>query len=166
MLTRASLAKVLYDIAQTYETGSKESKDFLSQAAAKYDENYWKYRRWAGCYTFRIEEARCYKELGEYDKALEYLGEMALAKPSDEEGIRRIRTVATELAMQIALLPQVKKPKDAWDAFENWEKNIRQADDSDGAEPVLKYLGGEAALEFARGLDRTSPTKPGSAANI
>ena len=57
------------------------------------------------------------------------------------------------MALQIDLLPQVKKYRDAWTVYENWEMSTERSGESAALIPAIKYLGGEAALEFARGLD-------------
>ena len=106
-----------------------------------------------GGYEFRVQEARCHKELGHYGQALQILEELASPQPNDDEKARRLRTRAAAMALQIDLLPQVKKYKEAWTTYENWEMNTERPGESAALIPIIKYLGGEAALEFARGLD-------------
>ena len=61
------------------------------------------------------------------------------------------------MALQIDLLPQVKKYKEAWTSYENWEINSQRGGESAGLLPALKYMGGEAALECARNLNAEDP---------
>jgi len=152
--TRRGLAKTGFYIAGTYEPGSAENKKYLEESAAQFSKYYWKYKRWLGGYVFHIEEARCYKELGNYDKALAILKELTPAQPEDNEGARRIRTTATALALQTYLLPQVKKYQEAWNLYSDWEKKIQRPGEALDQVPMIKYLGGEAALELARSLDK------------
>ena len=154
ILTRLALAKMLYEIASTYQPDSNRRKVALEEAAAKYGEYYWKYEQWLGGCVFRIEEARCYKELGDYAKATSILDELTTLRSGEDEGFRRIRTAATELALQTLLAPQVKKYKDAWAWYEKWESTCEQPDESDNETTAVKYLGGQAALELARSLDK------------
>jgi cellulose synthase operon protein C len=155
ILTRFALAKMLYEIAHTFDPDSQQCKESLLAAAVKYNEYYWKYERWLGSYAFRIEEARCYKELGDYAKALSILDELATSRSYDAEGVGRIRTVATDLALQTYLLPQVKKYQEAWNAYEKWENSTEQPGELDHEAMAVRYFGGQAALELARTIDRS-----------
>ena len=159
ILTRLALARIVYDKAQLEEPGSKAWKDMLAAAAAQYGHHYWLYKAWLGGVAFRIEEARCHKELGNYTKALSILEELAAPLASDDERARQIRTTATLMALQINLLPSMKKYQDAWTLFENWEMNSERPGESGDLVPAIKYFGGAAALEHARGLDSTDPNE-------
>jgi cellulose synthase operon protein C len=154
ILTRFALAKMLYEIARTYEPGSKEFKETLSEAASMFGECYWKYERWMGSYAFRLEEARCCTELGDYAKALSILDELCTSRSYDEEAHRRVRTAATALALQTYLLPQQKKHREAWNAYERWESNIEQPGEADKDAAAVKYFAAQAALELARAIDQ------------
>ena len=154
ILTRLALAKMLYEIASTYEPDSNRRKVALEEAAAKFGEYYWKYEQWLGGCVFRLEEARCYQELGDYPKAMSILDELATLRSGDEEGFRQIRTAATKLALQTLLMPQVKKYKDAWAWYEKWENDNEQSDQPDADVAAVTYFGGQAAMELARSLDK------------
>ncbi len=154
ILTRLGLAKILYEIAATYEPDSNRRKVALEEAAAKFGEYYWKYEQWLGGYVFRLEEARCYKELGDCTKAMTILDELATLRSGDEEGFRQIRTAATKLALQTLLAPQMKKYKDAWAWYEKWESNNEPSGEQDADAAAVTYLGGQAALELARAIDK------------
>ena len=148
---RLALASVIYELARTYEPGSKENKENLAAAAVKYNEVFKKYSRWVGGYYGRVYEARCYQELGDYAKATTILGEV-MAKQEYDEGFHRVRGVATVLALQTALLPQVKQYKEALEIYRNWEKNIAQRAEATEEALAIKCLSGEAALEYARSV--------------
>ena len=154
ILTRLALAKTLYEIAATYEPDSNRRKVALEEAAARFGEYYWKYEQWLGGCVFRLEEARCYKELGDYAKAMSILDELATLRSGDEEGFRQIRTAATKLALQTLVGPQMKKYKDAWAWYEKWESNNEPSDQPDADAAAVTYFGGQAALELARSLDK------------
>jgi len=156
MMSRFTQAKMYYEIARTHEPGSKENQDNLKKAAAKFSEYYWKYEPRLGSYPFYIEEARCHMELGNYLQALTILNELASLKP-DDENFRRILMPAVKLALQIDLLPQVKKYQAAWDTFQHWEKNLQVPGDLAEEAAAIDYLGGVAALELAQ---ITSPKTP------
>jgi tetratricopeptide (TPR) repeat protein len=153
ILTRLELAKTLREIAFTYEAGSNRRKVALQEAAAKFGEYYWKYEQWLGGCVFRLEEARCYKELGDYAKATTILEELATLRTGEEEGFRHIRTAATKLAMQTLLAAEVKKYKNAWAWYEKWENSSDPVGGSDSEAAAVQYLGGQAALELARSID-------------
>ncbi len=156
MQTRLALATMVYEIAQTYDQGSKENKETLQAAAVKFGEYYKKYSRWVGGFYARIDEARCYKDLGDYDKAMKMLEEI-MGQSEEDEGLRRMRSAATVLAMQIMMLPQQKKYKEALTVFHNWEKNTARRNDSSPDALAIKCMAGEAALECARGMKVDNP---------
>jgi tetratricopeptide (TPR) repeat protein len=149
MQVRLALATVIYEGAKTYDSGSKDNKERLEEAAKKFFEYNKKYSRWVGGYYAKVNEARCYQELGDYNKAFDILNEV-INKKEFEEGFHRVRSTATVLAIQIAMMPQVKKYKEALDIFFNWEKNVAKRGESTDEALAIKYQSGEAALEFAR----------------
>ncbi len=157
MRTRFSLAKTYYDLAQTYPRGGKENTTYLREARAKFARYYWKYNRWLGGFSFRLEQARCYKELGEYDRAREILRDLALPAPDEDEGFRRLRSTATKLALEIDLLPEIKRYEEAWELFQDWEKGVHRPGRIDETDAAIHYLGGEAALELARRFGENDP---------
>jgi tetratricopeptide (TPR) repeat protein len=151
MQVRLALASMVYEIARTYEPGSKENKENLQAAAVKFEEFYKKYSRWVGGYYARIDEARCYQDLGDFSKAQTILAEV-IGKKDYDEGFHRVRGAATVLAIQIALLPQVRQYKEAVEIYRNWEENIAQRAEASEEALAIKCLAGEAALESARNL--------------
>jgi len=156
MLTRFDLARTLFGVAQTFDRGTEENRLLLEAARSQFSDYYWKYNRWLGGYLFRLEQARCSVELGDYPRASEILDELVAAQPDDQGELHRVRITATELALTAALAPTAKKYKEAWDYFENWERNIYRPGDA-GDAAVIRGLGGEAALEMARSLDPGNP---------
>jgi tetratricopeptide (TPR) repeat protein len=156
--TRITLAALSYEIGRTFEAGSTEQKDALSAAATLFGATYKTYSPRLGAYYARIGEARCYKELGDYARAFEAFDDL-LAQGDDSEGFRRMRSKATALAMETALLPQVKRYKEALDMCRAWEKAAHPRDRSSDEGPAIKCLGGEAALECARGLKTDDPSQ-------
>jgi tetratricopeptide (TPR) repeat protein len=154
ILTRFALAKMLYEIAHTYNPDSKEFQETLSEAASMFGQCYWKYERWMGSYAFRLEEARCYKELGDCAKALAILDELSTSRSYDEEAHRRVRTAATSLALQTYSVPRQKRSREAWNAYERWENNVEQPGEADKDTAAVKYFAAQAALELARTIDK------------
>ncbi len=153
ILTRMSLAKSVYILAQTHEAGSPERKKLLLEAAKKYGEYYAKYDRWLIRFSFRMEEARCYREAGEVDRAIDILEELADMDPVEEEAVRRIRTAATLMQMQTCLLATERRYGEAWRSYEHWRDNAQRPAECVSEAAVIKCLAGEAALELARSLD-------------
>ena len=157
MLTRLSLAKTYYDIAHTYPPGGKEHVLTLRKARDEFAAYYWKYNRWQGGYAFRLEQGRCLKELGEYERAIEVLAAMAIPGPADSESFRIMRTTALKMALDTYLLPQVKQYKDAWDLFQECDQSMPGSGMVGGDVSAVKCLGGEAALELAREIEGVDP---------
>ena len=156
--TRITLASLSYEIGRTFEVGSTEYKHALGAAATLFGATYKTYSPRLGAYYARIGEARCYKELGDYAKAFEAFDDL-LTQRDDSEGFRRMRSKATALAMETALLPRVKKYKEALDMCRAWEKAAHPRDQSSDEGLAIKCLGGEAALECARGLKADDPSR-------
>lgn len=152
MQARLANVTMVYDIARTYDPDSKENKESLEAAAVKLGEFFKSYSRYVGGWYARIDEARCYKTLGNYDKAYEILREIMIQR-EDEDSLRRMRTAATVVALQIMLLPQRKQYKEAVDIYRDWEQATAREGDSNAEALSVKYLAAEAALEYARGLN-------------
>ncbi|MHC4177371.1 MAG: hypothetical protein ACYSWU_07685 [Planctomycetota bacterium] len=148
---RLALAQVIEEVAKTYEPGSKESTETLKAAAKKYHELYTKYEDYlAGLYA-RMWEGRCYKELGDTEKAFEVLEDL-LAQPSEPKEFRLLKSKTLILLLEMVLLPEVKQYKKALDEAQQWEKEARGAEESSPEGLAIKYLAGEAALEYAKTL--------------
>ena len=67
---RLALARVLMEIAQTYQPGTPENQANLPEAAKRYGDLYDKHRGDLGGLYARLGQARCCKELGQPDQAL------------------------------------------------------------------------------------------------
>jgi tetratricopeptide (TPR) repeat protein len=148
---RLALAQVVEETAKTYPEGSKESTESLQAAAKKYHELYAKYDNYlAGLYA-RMWEGRCYKELGETAKAFEAFEDL-LSQPSEPQAFRVLRNKALVLLLETALLPKVKAYKKALDGAQKWEEAARGSEESSPEGLAIKYLAGEAALEYAQML--------------
>lgn len=152
MQARLGLASMVFEIARTYEPGSKENKENLEAAVVKFGEYFKKYSRWVGGWYARIDEARCHKALGNYDHAYEILKEIMM-QPEEEDSLRRMRTAATAVALEVILLPQMKKYKEAVDIYHNWEQTTGRPGDSSAEALSVKCLAAEGALEYARTLN-------------
>jgi len=95
---------------KTYGPGSKESAETLKAAAKKYHELYTKYEDYlAGLYA-RMWEGRCYKELGDTEKAFEAFEDL-LAQPSEPQAFRLLKSKTLILLLETALLPEVKQER-------------------------------------------------------
>ena len=157
MRERFALAKTYYDLAQTYEPGGREYTTLLREARDKFADYYWKYQRWLFGLSYRLEQARCCQKLGEYDKAGEILDALSSPDRDESAAFRQIRSAATQMALETYLLPQVKKYKEAWELFQEWENYPRRPGSAHEMEAEIDYLGGETALELARAMSDNDP---------
>ncbi len=80
LITRFAVAKMPYEIAQTFEPGSRENREYLTEAATKLGRYGQTYKPQLAAAYARLDEARCYHELGDEAKALAVRGE-AIADP-------------------------------------------------------------------------------------
>lgn len=153
---RLALAQVLYETAQTYPEGSEDRKKTLSGAAAKYHEFYEKYStRLAGLYAL-MYEGRCHKELGDSKKAFEVFNEL-FSQPDEPQPFRVLKNKAAVLGLETALLPTVKKYQQAVEMYREWDRTSQGWEDTTVEGAAIKCLSGEAALEYARTLDKDKP---------
>jgi len=155
---RLALATVVYEIAKTYPADGADFKTNMEGAAKKYNEMYEKYgAKLAGLYA-RMWEGRCYKEMGDDEKAFEALRDLA-EQPDEPPAFRTLKNKAMILAMETALLPKVHKYKDAVDSYEAWEKTMRGDEDTNEEGLAMQYLGGEAHFLHAQSLTKKDQAK-------
>lgn len=148
---RLALAQVAEEIARTYPPDSDERKQRLAAAAKTYYELYDKYSTRLGGLYARLWEGRCYKELGQTDKAFEAFDEL-LTGPDDPQPFRLLKNKAAILALETSLLPGSQQLKRADAIYREWEKTARATDEASIEGLAIKYLAAEAYLEHARSL--------------
>lgn len=149
--TRLQLARMPYEIAQTYPAGSKERKDQLAEAAKRFADYYADYAALAAGLYGRMWEGRCYKELGQTDKAFEAF-EDVLAQADEPPAFRLAKNKTLVLYLETCLLPEVKKYKEAVEKYLSWEQSARGDEEISPEGRAIKCLAAEAALERARTL--------------
>jgi tetratricopeptide (TPR) repeat protein len=149
---RLFLAGVIYEIGKTYDPGSKEFKEKLTEAAERYSDLYEKYGTLLGGLYARMWEGRAYKELGETDKAINVFKEM-LTLPAESPVFRSLMTQSLALALETYLLPDVKNYTDAVAMVAAWEDKAREDEKSSPEGLKVLYLGGLASLEFAKTVE-------------
>lgn len=102
LAVRVALAAVPYEIARTHPADSDGRKQSLTTAAQKFGDLYEKYSALlAGLYA-RLEQARCYKELGQTAKVFEVVEEL-LAQPDRLPEFRTLKIKALRLALETAV---------------------------------------------------------------
>ncbi len=90
---RLQIALLIHEKGKTYPRDSDEYRDYLTEAATRYEELYSKYRRWlAGLYG-RLWQGRCYQELGQIDKAIGCYEDL-LRQPGEEPAVRNLAAKA------------------------------------------------------------------------
>lgn len=155
---RLYLAGVVYEIGKTYEAGSKQYKDQLTDAAGKYHDLYEKYSRYtAGLYA-RMQEGRAYMELGETDQAIEILKEM-LTIPGGDETARTLKNESLSMLLETYLLPKVKQYGEAAAQAKKWQEGARGAEESSPDGLKIRLLGGKAALAYAKTLEQNDANR-------
>ena len=145
----------------TDEPGSEDNTKWIAEAGGKLPRSILgPSDPWAGSYAFRIEEARCRKELGDYARAVDAaVARVDRPATGQRRGSRPFQTSATELALEIALLPRVKKYHEAWAFYDDRHPQPR-ARRTIGTAPRRRQspiYGGAAALELARELGAIDP---------
>ncbi|MEE8452911.1 MAG: hypothetical protein V3R99_13380 [Thermoguttaceae bacterium] len=150
---RLALATVVHEIAQTHEPGSAEAKKNLEEAAAKYALLYENYgTRLAGLYA-RMWEGRCYRELGETEKAYEAFEDL-LQQTDDRQSVRDMKAKAIVLLLETTLLPGETTFEKGLAEAVNWEEDARGREETSPDGLAIKYLAGDVALQYARSLKK------------
>lgn len=127
-------AVIMYETAST-AVDKKEKDELLKRAADAYGEIHKKYRRLlAGLYA-RLQQGRCYEEMGgekNITEALSYYTEL-LDQPKEPDPFRVLRTKTMLQAMQCWLSDDVKEKKldVAITAADPWVKEIRPNENKD-----------------------------------
>jgi hypothetical protein len=157
LAARVGAAGVLYEIARTHPAGSAARKDNLAAAAQKFGEVYEKYSAMlAGLYA-RLEQARCYKELGQADKVFEMLDE-PFAQPDQPPEFRALKTKALLLALQTAVDERVvQKYEDVRGKYLAWERSAGAVEAPAPDELQMMYFAAVVARETSKeyaGSDR------------
>ena len=142
---------VLYEITQTYEPGSAEHKSQLTETADKFGELYAQHKDWLSGLYARMGQGRCYRDLGDNQKAFSAFEEL-LTRPDEPEAFRSLKSKAAVQALETAMLPDVRKYKQGLEISEKWVDSARRAEASTEAGLAIRYLGGEAALAYAQTL--------------
>lgn len=162
--SRLFIGTVIFETAMTYPVGGRQRTDMLNEAAAKYKSLYEKYGTWlAGLYA-RMWEGRCCKELGDHEKALRIFAEL-LSQADEPIAFRQLKNKAlilsleTSLSLKKPLQPNVEQYKQAIDNFNAWQKNSRGNEPLSNDGLTIRYLAGEAHLEYARGLGEKNPRR-------
>jgi hypothetical protein len=149
--TRLALARVVLEIARTYEPGTAENRAGLQEAAKRYGSLYEKHNgELAGLYA-RLGQARCYQELGDVDRALALFTEL-LAQPNEPEALALLKSQTTRLALESALAPRVGKYREALAIYEAWQRAPHHDESASAESLAIQYFAGEAALYDARRL--------------
>ncbi len=149
---RLYLATVVYELALTYDPGSKERKANLLKSAETYNKLYDKYgSRLAGLYA-RLWEGRCYKVLGEDKKAFEVFEEL-LMQPDEPPAFRTLKNKALILALETYTQSKTPNYAEAIKKAKKWQETARGPDENSDDGLLIKYLSGDAALSWSRGLE-------------
>jgi hypothetical protein len=116
---------VIHELGKSYEPGTPEFKEHVTEAAKKYHEYSEKYARYTAGAWARLCQGKCRKDLGSHDEAIAIADEIRqLPGPSDPFGT--FRTEAVLLAMDCLLAPGVQKSKEALNWASQWLESTRR----------------------------------------
>ncbi len=146
---RVSLGEVALEIALTYPEGSEDRRTALRAAAEAYHEAYRRYGQMVGGLYARLQEGRCYRKLGERERAIEIFEEFSLLGESPE-WVRLLKDQA--LAALLETLNEEGRFAETVGRFQAWESAARNANATSAEALALQYFAGEAALEQVRAL--------------
>jgi hypothetical protein len=89
----------LYERSRTYEKESADWKKALTTAAEKYGQIYKDYRTLIAGLSARLQEGKCYQELGDVKRALGLFNDL-LGQPDDLKELRPFKASAMYLSLQ------------------------------------------------------------------
>jgi hypothetical protein len=105
-------ASIDYELAMSYERGSKEAKRYLHFAAERFGKIYEDYRtRGTGLFA-HLWEGKCYQALGDRKRAMTAYRDL-LELPAKSRELRTVRAKALRQAIEIWCLPEEKKYEEA-----------------------------------------------------
>ena len=137
----------------------------MQDAGNRFDALYDQQReRLAGFYA-RLGRGLCCKDLGESEKAFAIFEEL-LSLPDDPADFHTLRGKAAVQALETSLRPEVKKYKQGLDiarAVAGGRSPLRESAASGEVDLAIRFLGGEAALAYAKTLPAASPEQSGLA---
>lgn len=148
---RTAGAAVAYETAQIYAPGSRDWRTALELAAARYHDCFEKHGPLLGGLYARLWEGRTRRELGEYDAAMRVFSEI-LAQPDEPAAIRELKNKALALFLETAIMPQVKRYREAVAMYREWDAAVRPGEGDDDDALAVRYFGGKAALDAARAV--------------
>jgi tetratricopeptide (TPR) repeat protein len=153
---RLARAWLQYEIGQTFAIGSSERTAALQDAGRRFDAIYDQERDRLAGYYGRLGRGLCWKDLGEGEKALAVFEEL-FKLPDDPADFHALRGKAAVQALETSLAPEFKKYKSGLDIARQWLAGDRPRSGGSDVDLAVRFLGGEAALAYAKTLPADSP---------
>lgn len=151
-------AGVLEEMARTYAEGSDESKQYLQQAADRYNGIYQEYRRRLAGLQARIKQAQCYREIGDAGQALAIYAEI-MTQADDKEDVRELKATALYLSLEAWTSALENKPELAIAKGEQWLKGTRGAEEHKPQWLAARYFVALAHKQLADRLKAKDPKR-------
>ncbi len=149
-------ASVDYELAKTFEAGSKEANKHLQAAARSYASLYESYRTRAAGLLARLWEGRCYQEMGQFKQAVGCYRElMDLPTTADT---RTIKAKSTRHALECWTHDSEQKYPEAIERGEKWEKEVGPAG-GDADSLAIRYLTALAYQAQSNALPDKDPNR-------
>ena len=96
--TQLFATAILEELSTTYDVGTQERTNLLTQAAGEYKQIYEKYRNRTGGLYARLYQGRAHQEMGKFRDALGYYVEL-LDQPDSPDVFRTLKTKTLRLAV-------------------------------------------------------------------
>ncbi len=149
-------ASVDYELAKTFEPGSKEANKHLQTATRSYAALYESYRTRAAGLLARLWEGRCYQEMGQFKQAVGCYRElMDLPTTADT---RTIKAKSTRHALECWTHDSERKYPEAIERGEKWEKEVGAAG-GDADSLAIRYLTALAYQAQSNALPEKDPNR-------
>ena len=153
-------AEMLEDKAETEPPESPEQKKLLEDAGKLYGGMFGKYSNYLAGVQARLNQARVTKKLGDPDTAVKYLTESVLNQDENSPALRRLKTQALLLAMDVWMDQSRKDYPTAITRTTAWLDQIRPAEANEPDWVLLRLQLAKANSWYAQQLEETSPRDP------
>ena len=157
--TRLLLPAMVYEVAKTYEPGSKESKDALTVAAEEFAAlSRFDGTSVAGWYG-RLWKGRCYRDLGQLDKAFEAFTEIGTLE-DDLAAFRTLKHKAVIAHLETCTMPKLNEHAKAAKDARIWVAWTPKDQHATPGGLGIKYLGAEAMLRCIAAAEEPEAKRP------
>jgi len=150
----------LYEKSRTYDKDSADWKKALTTAADKYGQIYKDYRTLIAGLSARLQEGKCYQELGDTKRALGLFADL-LGQPDDLKELRPFKASAMYLSLQCWTSDTEKMYELGSIQADEFLKGAANEDEDRPEWLAVRYFGAVAHKLYADAIPKDAPAEKG-----